>query len=127
MRFGVALICVMAFASGCGPSEQERFEAKRRLAWHRHFAKLQLSLDIEGERADNIRKLISEGVDVNFKDPEGMTPLMFAVQLTTPDIATLLIDAGANVNVKNDYGKTALNLAPSPEIIDLLKAAGAKE
>ena len=45
-------------------------------------------------------------------------------------MATLLIEAGANINAKNYGGKTALMLAEennAADVIELLKAAGAKE
>ena len=47
-----------------------------------------------------------------------------------PEIVKLLIQAGANVNYRNDSGKSILQLAEQEgvtEIVDLLKAAGAKE
>ncbi len=114
------LMTVMVFASGCGPSEQERVEATEKLlsAWG--------DGGIQAPGADDIRVLIREGADVNAKGNNGVTPLQRAALGSTPEIATLLIEAGADVNVKNDYGKTALNLALTPEIIKLLKAAGAK-
>jgi ankyrin repeat protein len=42
----------------------------------------------------------------------------------------LLIDEGADINVKNNNGESALNIAIKnhhPEITDLLRKAGAKE
>ena len=65
------LMTVMICASGCGPSERERFEATEKLlsVWQK---------DIEGSRADYIRILISEGADVNARDGHGRTPLMHA-------------------------------------------------
>ena len=80
-----ALMTVMICASGCGPSERERFEATEKLlsAWDG---------SIKGSRANYIRILISEGADVNAKDNDGRTPLLLA---KTPDVIKVLRDAGA--------------------------------
>ena len=42
------------------------------------------------------------------------------------EMVKLLIEIGADVNIKNNYGKTALDLAKTKEIKELLKKAGAK-
>ena len=57
---------------------------------------------------------------------------MVAARSETPEIVTLLIEAGADVNAMNDNGYTPLWFAnprfgSTPEIIKLLKAAGARE
>ena len=45
------------------------------------------------------------------------------------DIVSMLVDAGASVNIKDKYGKTALSYATQrghQSIIKILKDAGAK-
>jgi ankyrin repeat protein len=71
--------------------------------------------------------IIDYGADVNAKTKLGKTPLMVAARSTTPEIVTLLIEAGADVNAKDNDGETPLMYASNPEIIKLLRAAGAKE
>jgi hypothetical protein len=76
--------------------------------------------------------LIDAGADLNARDDNGWTPLMVAARSETPEIVTLLIEAGADVNAMNDNGYTPLWFAnpgfgSTPEIIKILKAAGAKE
>ena len=120
MRFSVALICVMVIASGCGPSERERFEATEKLlsAWDK---------DIKGSRADYIRILISEGANVNVVDDD-WTPLRHTCWDGDLEIATLLIEAGANVNAENKHGWTPLSAACTVgdlEMVTLLIEAGA--
>jgi ankyrin repeat protein len=76
--------------------------------------------------------LIEAGADVNYRDVEGYTPLIFAAgnslsSMPSPKVVKLLIEAGADVNIETEDGKTALWVAGTPEIIKILKAAGAKE
>ena len=70
--------------------------------------------------------------DDNAKNKNGETPLMIAVRRLSSTPAeltevTLLIEAGADVNAKNNDGYTTLKWAFDPEIKKLLKAAGAKK
>lgn len=61
---------------------------------------------------NQIRKLLYSGADVNLKDKEGWTPLMYAARyqkdLETVDI---LIDAGADIKTYNKYGLSAIMFA----------------
>ena len=49
------------------------------------------------------------------------------IQGPKADYIRILIQAGADVNAKDNDDRTPLSLATNPEIINLLKAAGAKE
>jgi ankyrin repeat protein len=55
---------------------------------------------------DNIKLLISKGVDVNKKEPSGKTALHYAQNL---EIIKILVEAGADVNVKDKRNVTILN------------------
>ena len=57
------------------------------------------------ERVDinEVKKLINNGVDVNFSD-NGWTTLMETPKKNLSEVAKLLIEAGANVNAKNNNG-----------------------
>lgn len=71
--------------------------------------------------------LIEAGANVNICSNES-TALTMAVE--KPAIVKLLIEAGADVNFSDGVGRTPLTYAQSKdsaEVIDLLKAAGAKE
>ena len=126
MRFGVALICMMVVASGCGPSEREKLEAteKSLSAWDK---------ETNQSRAEYIRVLISEGAEVNARDTDDLTPLMYAARYSTPEIVQLLLEKGAEVNARTTGGMTPLMYAAinikgkSAEIKQLLIDAGAKE
>ena len=83
-----------------------------------------------------IKRLLSEGVDVNFKDDNEMTSLMFASvysnNTSSLEIVKLLLDNGANVNDKNNKGHSSLmissehsNSTSSLETVKLLLDNGA--
>src|SRR4029077_676507 len=74
-----------------------------------------------------VSDLVAAGADVNSRDETGLTPLMMAAAAGNAEIASTLITAGADVNAKNTEGHTALDLAEKPEVIDVLKKAGAKQ
>jgi ankyrin repeat protein len=66
--------------------------------------------------------------DVNHRNPDGSTPLQWAVY--EGDVAEVrqLLDAGADVSLANDYGATPMGLAAEvadTEILTLLLEAGA--
>lgn len=75
-----------------------------------------------------VRTLLRQHADVNQAEPDGTTPLHFAVQRNSVDITKLLIDAGANTKAANRYGVTPLSLAclnGDPDVVELLLKAGA--
>ena len=60
---------------------------------------------------DCVEALIAAGTDVNVPTPEGVTPLMIALDNDHTDVAKLLLDHGANPNVWDWWGRTALYIA----------------
>src|SRR5438876_5960783 len=60
---------------------------------------------------DCVEALIGARADVNLPTPEGVTPLMVAIDNDHNDVATLLLDRGANPHVSDWWGRTALYIA----------------
>ncbi|MBU0676254.1 MAG: ankyrin repeat domain-containing protein, partial [Proteobacteria bacterium] len=97
---------IAIFLSGCGP------------AYFRAIKKH----DIEF-----MKKYIAEGNELNNMDSVFITPLMAAAQFNDINIAQLLIEKGASasVNYVDIHGVTALHVAKSSEMVQLLLKAGA--
>ncbi len=82
-----------------------------------------------------VRLLMQHGVRINAQDNEGNTALMMAVTHQNYHVVQALLDAGANPNIKNKAGKTALQIARNEidddywrnETVKHLKEHGAKE
>ncbi|XP_011002822.1 PREDICTED: hepatocyte growth factor-regulated tyrosine kinase substrate-like [Populus euphratica] len=60
-----------------------------------------------------VKKLLSEGVDANYRDKQGMSLLHLAALFNRTDIAFILMDSGASMNYKNAQGETPLDCAPA--------------
>jgi uncharacterized protein len=67
---------------------------------------------------DCVDALIGAGADVNLPTPEGVTPLMLALDNDHNDVAKLLLDRGANPQLWDWWGRTALYI-----VIDRREAA----
>ena len=61
-----------------------------------------------GGNAWQVRKLLAAGPRLNDRDREGNTALMLAAKYGRSDIVKILLDAGADVHLKNTHGETAL-------------------
>lgn len=62
-------------------------------------------------RTNNVARLntmLAGGANVNAKDERGVTPLMYAAWVGSPEAMKLLLDRGADPNLTNSSGSTAL-------------------
>lgn len=72
-----------------------------------------------------LKQLLDSNADVNLKDPDGWTALMYAVRYSgSLECVEKLLEAGSDVTVKNNFGFSALVLAAcyngNPQILNKL-------
>lgn len=61
---------------------------------------------------DMVKKAVSDGMDVNARNPESGDPLLFTASLMGhTDIVSFLLEKGADINVKNRDGNSSLHAA----------------
>lgn len=74
---------------------------------------LHIAARVDTPNMDRIFELLlhSRSLNINIKDAEGYTPLMRAVEFEKISVVRALVRLGADKNVKNNYGHTAVDLA----------------
>lgn len=60
-----------------------------------------------------VKKLLSEGVDANYCDKQGLSLLHLAALFNLTEIAFVLMENGARLDFKNAQGETPLDCAPT--------------
>lgn len=96
-----------------------------------------------GIHVELLRLLERQGADINAKNKKGFTPLMAAIsslhfvsnknndsRTKIEEIVKTILNLGADVDMKDEHGQTALTLARKSEntyIINLLTKAGSKD
>jgi len=73
---------------------------------------------------DFVAYLLGTDIPVDNKNDMGQTPLQIAIYSNCPDIAKLLIDKGASLDFRDDYGSTALHVVSDVELAKLLIEKG---
>ena len=123
----IALLGFFAILLGCGSEdapENSTAEGKRP-----EPPAVDIHAAVIGGNVDAIKQHIAAGSDLDLPDPfGGSSPLMSAAVFGQPEIASLLIDAGVNINFTNRDGSTALHSAAffcRPKIVDMLLENGA--
>lgn len=91
-----------------------------------HLAATASTVDI----IDIIVALLDAGADINARNKNDQTPLHYASQASNPEVITLLVDRGANVNMQDSKGNTPLINAvrgenAKPEVVSFLLDKGA--
>ena len=76
-----------------------------------------------GGQWDVVEVLFCEGVVVNVRGPLGCTALFWATLSGRLDVVSMLLDHfnAVNVNVKNNAGSTALDIARNCQMLDIAK------
>jgi len=60
---------------------------------------------------DCVKSLLKAGADINRPTPDGVSPLMNAIDNTNYEVASFLLDQGANPHLVDWWGRTALYIA----------------
>jgi len=109
--------------------------------WQMDQNNLTPSYDLPHQFAQAIKKgderrvsqLLSQGVNPNLRvdlsetqmnclvDPAPITVLMLAIRWNKPKIVSLLVNGGANISGKTDYGRNALHEASAGGKVNLLR------
>ena len=83
-----------------------------------------------GRRREVIQAIARAGANLNAKDSEGRTALIWAAIGSYADSVTALIEVGADLDAKDADGNTALMVAKDrkfEKLVNLLRSAGASE
>lgn len=90
-------------------------------------AETALALAAREGHPDIVRVLLRKGADVNARDSAGLASIVYAAQFNHPATLKVLLDEG-KAEVSGEQGEKALRVAQGhPDLIDILKKAGAKE
>ncbi|RDD34728.1 Ankyrin repeat domain protein [Wolbachia endosymbiont of Cylisticus convexus] len=81
----------------------------------------ELSLVLKNGNLQKAKRLIKQGVNVNYEIERDKTFLHFATQCDYKNIVRLLLDNGADVNAKNKEGVTCLHLAAYFGLTEIVK------
>lgn len=88
---------------------------------------------VRKENIELAKTLLAKGADINAKERHGWSPLLIALRehnmnfgRDNTEMVELLLTNGAEVNFADEYGNTALDLAVSDKMKQLLLQYGAK-
>jgi len=122
LRFPLLVISIVLI-SACGRSESSPVPEKPEVPQQDLFTAVLMG-DYEA-----VVQHIKAGTDINQVEPDGgSTPLITAIVFGKTDISRALIDAGANLEIRNNEGSTAVLVAAlfcRTETLKILLEAGA--
>jgi len=98
------------------------------MGWGDEASTAPLADAVEERAAAVVARLLSQGVNVNAQQADGMTGLLWAAHHDDADMVQRLLDAGADVKATNRYGISALWIACNNghgKIVQRLLSAGA--
>jgi len=80
-----------------------------------------LIVAVVNDRADEVKRLLSRGLDPNSVDPTGDPLLVIAARAGNAATVDVLLAAKANVDAKNRFGDTALMVAALNGKLDIVR------
>lgn len=123
---------ILFLLNACAPSDgsnNTRSENNTKTKSITDKPKIDIQSAIISGNLEVVKQHIDAGTDINMKDQmSGSTPLIIAATFGKPDIAKALIDANADLDIKNKEGSTALHAAAffcRIEIVQMLIDSGA--
>lgn len=123
---GIAILAVLVFFASCKSKESS---AQTNSPTGVKPPQVDIHTAVVTDNLDALRQHIAAGSNINEKDPfGGSSPLISASLFGKTEAAKILINAGADLNMKNKDGSTALITSAffcRPEIVKLLLAKGA--
>lgn len=128
-NFSFILLLILSACSNAGNKNNAQLENNMQAKSSVEKPKVDLHTAIMSGNLEAVKQHIEAGTDINKKDQmSGSTPLTAAVSFNKTIIAKTLIDAGADLNLKNNDGSTALHAAAffcNIEIVQMLMDANA--
>jgi uncharacterized protein len=121
---GVLIVTLIAF-SGCRNKSENKTEVVTPVSVSTSkpdtvLINTILEASLNGQLSQ-LKNLIAGGFDVNTRDKDGSTALMFAAYNGHVDIIRELISKGASINLQDSNGRTALMMASSGPFPDAVK------
>jgi ankyrin repeat protein len=129
LNFSLVILLLFNACAQSGGSNDTKSENSAKTKSAVEKPKMDLLTAIVSGQLEIVKQHIEAGTDINKKDQmSGSTPLITAATFGETAIAKTLIDANADLDIKNNEGSTALHAAAffgRIEIVQMLIDAGA--
>jgi hypothetical protein len=87
-----------------------------------------LHLAVVARLEDTVKDMITQGVEADQLDSEGGSPLYYGCDMGSPlEIVKLLVEEGANINLRTDEGNTPRKVAINFHVAEFLESIGGVE
>lgn len=110
----ISLVLVL-FTSACaqsGDNSKTQVDNKAEVKSGMEKPEMNIQMAVISGNLQVVKQHIEAGTDIDLKDAmSGSTPLITAVSFGKTDISKALIDAGADLSIKNNDGSNALHVA----------------
>ena len=129
VNFSFIILLLFSACAQSGISNNSKSENNAKARSIAEKPKIDIQAAIVSGNLEAVKQHIEAGTDINIKDQmSGSTPLITAATFGRTAIVKALIDANADLDIKNNEGSTALHAAAffcRIEIVQMLLDAGA--